>query len=148
MKRMLLLVTALGILLSACGPAAPSELERNRALWESQGIAHYRFDLSMTCFCGFRDQMPLTIEVQDGQVVTMSAANGGDVGQYRDTYARFDSLGKLFDIIANAEERGAFVLEVTYDPVYGYPASIYLNPNELAVDDEDRYEVTNFQVLP
>jgi hypothetical protein len=149
MKKQALLVIALvALLVSACSPASQSPLDRNRALWEAQGIRHYRFDLTIGCFCVFNDQMPLTIEVQDGQVVSMSAAGGADIGDFRDFYSGFDTLEKLFDTIAEAVAGQAQTLEVQYDPTYGYPASIYVDPEELVADDEVGYDVANFQILP
>ena len=149
MKKQALLVIALvAMLVSACSPARQTELDRNRALWESQSIRHYRFDLTISCFCVFNDQMPLTIEVQDGQVVSISAAGGADISDFRDFYSGFDTMEKLFDTIAEAAAGDAQTLEVQYDPTYGFPVSIYVDPEELVADDEVGYDVVNFQILP
>jgi hypothetical protein len=143
---MFLLVAALTVFVSACSPGRANELERSRALWESQAVRHYRFELTISCFCVFIDQMPLTIEVQDGQVVAMSAANGADISDFRDFYGKFATVENLFGTIEDAA--GSNVLNVQYDPTNGHPVSIYVDPEELVADDEMGYDVANLQVLP
>ena len=74
MKKIILLLLAL--MLTACSFGAPSELDKNRQTWQDAGITHYRFSLHIGCFCAFRDQMPLTVEVQNGEIVSMTYADG------------------------------------------------------------------------
>ena len=38
--------------------------------------------------CPWYDQMPLTIEVKNGEVVSIAASNGEDVTPYLETYNR------------------------------------------------------------
>ncbi|MBI2333200.1 MAG: hypothetical protein HYU84_13770, partial [Chloroflexi bacterium] len=45
--------------------------------------------------------------------------------------------------LANADK-----VEITYDPTYGFPASIAVDQIEMAMDDEISYSVENFEVLP
>ena len=68
MKKILLLV--LSLLLVACSTA--SEYDQNLNKWQDADVAHYQFDLFIGCFCPFRDMMPLTIEVQNGEVVSIT----------------------------------------------------------------------------
>jgi hypothetical protein len=39
-------------------------------------------------------------------------------------------------------------LEVTYDPIYGFPASIRIDRTRAMTDDAIGYYVTGFDVLP
>ena len=82
MKKLLFPILIFAILLSACGAAAfaSSEYEQNLALWQKQNINHYRFQLSILCFCPYAGQMPLTIEVSDGQAISIETADGSDPG--------------------------------------------------------------------
>lgn len=128
----LVLTPASGV--TACGPAKPqSPLAENRAKWQAQGIQHYRFNLSISCFCPFQEQMPLTIEVQNGKVVSISARDGEDVTPFLESYSRSDTIDKLFNIIASAEG-SADELEIEYNPTYGFPSLVWIDYMKNAVD--------------
>ncbi len=148
-KRTLLfpiLILALALVLSACGPK--SELATNRDLWDSQGINHYRFNLSIGCFCAFRDLMPLTIEVQDGKIVNMTDVNGKPVAaDFDETFNKAGTVEGLFAIVENALTTADRV-DVKYEADRGFPTSIYVDQIKDAADDEISYEVTNFEELP
>jgi hypothetical protein len=148
MKKTLLLVTALVVLATACSPTRASALDQNRGLWESQGIRHYSYELNISCFCAIIGMMPLSIEVQDGQLVSISPADGTDIGNLGGIYENVSTIDKLFETIGQAAGQEPYTLEVSYDPTYGYPVSIYLDPAETIADDEIGYDVTNFQALP
>jgi hypothetical protein len=147
MKNILLAVIAL--LLIACSIFFPTtrELERNRERWQAQGVSHYRFNLSIGCMCPWYDQMPLTIEVQDGKAVSISASNGQDVTPFIETFNRSATVEALFDIIQSAQAAGADEIRVTYDTEYGFPTSISIDYIRMAVDDEIGYYIDNFEVL-
>lgn len=147
-KQILSVIALLTLIVSACSPLEQRALDQNRALWESQEISHYRFELTVACFCIFSDRMPLTVEVRDGFVVSMTGVNGEDVEEFRGFLSGFDTMEKLFATIDEAIGMDARTLEVEYDPTYGYPVSIYVDPEELVADDEIGYYVANFQVLP
>lgn len=146
--QILSVITLLPLLVSACSPLGRRTLDQNRALWESQEISHYRFELTVGCFCIFSDRMPLTVEVRDGSVVSMTGAGGADVEEFRDFLSDFDTMEKLFALVDEAIKMKVQTLEVEYDPTYGYPVSIYVDPEALVADDEIGYYVANFQVLP
>ena len=107
MKKILLITLA--IILAACS-AGGSELSRNQQKWQDANITHYRFELSIGCFCVFRDQMPLTVEVRDGQIVHMAAVDGTlvlDTDQNYEFYAPHATIDLLFaeiDAVADALE--------------------------------------------
>jgi len=74
MKKLTLLLLAL--ILAACTAGGGTELSRNQSKWQDANITHYRFDVSVGCFCLFRSQMPMTVEVQNGEIVSMIDVNG------------------------------------------------------------------------
>ena len=62
MKKLLLVLMTL--VLAACSAVAgaagnQTEIEQNKEKWQDQGITHYRYHLSITCFCVFSQDMPL-----------------------------------------------------------------------------------------
>jgi len=151
MKKIILLT--LSLILAACsfGSAAGSEFDKNKALWEDANISHYRYVLSVSCFCVFMDEMPVTIEVKDDQVVSITSVKGtlidsSDTVLYPvvQPYATIDNLfEQLKSAQAEAEE-----VSVVYDTTYGYPSSIAIDQIKQAVDDELYLTVESFEVLP
>lgn len=147
MRKILLLVLAL--LLVAC--SAASEYDQNIKKWQDADVAHYRFDLFIGCFCPFRNVMPLTIEVQNGKVVSMTQADGMVVAADDPSYELFTSVASMDAIFATLDSSlngDADEVLVTYDTMYGFPTSISIDHIKEAVDDEIFYQVENFEVLP
>lgn len=147
MKKLLLLT--LIFILAACS-AGGSDLSRNQKKWQEANITHYRMQLSISCFCAFRDQMPLTVEVRDSQIVSMQAADGTEV---LDTDANYEffapraTMDLLFAEIEKAVSDGAEVVTVTYDETYGFPAEIAIDISQQMADEEMYYSITSFEPL-
>jgi Family of unknown function (DUF6174) len=150
LKRLTIFV--LLIALTACSAAlvptpAGSPLAENRQKWEAQHITHYRFSLSVGCFCAFRDKMPLTIEVQDGQVVSMVDKDSQAVTDFKDTFAQYDSIENLFNALDSAQNGGAEKVTAEYNPDHGYPQSIFIDGSTQVADDEMNLSVSSFEIL-
>ena len=145
-KRTLLFVLLiLTLILSACG--GQTALNQNRDKWTSQGISHYRFELTISCFCPFNEINPVTVEVLDGKIVSMTGADGQPL---RDDFrSTFDQAGTVDLLFAIAEENLAHAdqVDVTYNATYGFPSAIIVDRIKQAVDDEISYYVENFEVL-
>jgi hypothetical protein len=148
MKKIILLTLAL--VLAACTAGASSEYDQNLQKWQNADIEHYRYSLFISCFCPFTQDMPLTIEVQNGEVVSMTKADGTIVEssdpshQYYVPYATIDGIfAELKSDLSEADE-----VLVTYDGTYGYPATIAIDQIKEAIDDELSLEISNFEVLP
>lgn len=144
-RTLLIAILILALTLSACG--AKSDLAKNRDKWTSSGVSHYTFELTISCFCPFFEVNPVTVEVKDGKIVSMTDASGQPLKEeFAQTFEEAATVEGLFAIaeenIANADE-----VEVTYDAQYGFPASIVVDRIKLAVDDEISYHVEAFQVL-
>lgn len=134
-------------MLTACSAAPKTPLAANREKWDAQHITHYRFDLAVSCFCAFRDRMPLTIEVKDGKVVSMVDSQGQPVTEFGDTFDSYNTIDKLFAKLDAALNGGADKTTVEYDPEKGYPQSIFIDYIEKAMDDEIGFTVTNLTVV-
>ena len=144
-RAILFVLLILTLTISACG--GQSTLAKNRDKWTAQGISHYRFNLTISCFCPFFEVNPVTVEVLDGRIVSMTGADGQPLPEnFRSEFDRAGTVDLLFAIaensLANADQA-----EVTYDAVYGFPSSIIVDWIELAMDDEISYYVENFEVL-
>jgi hypothetical protein len=151
MKKIILLT--LSLLLAACsfGAAAGSEFDQNKATWDNANISHYRYTLSVSCFCAFMDEMPVTIEVENDQVVSITSVKGTVIDSSNtlvypavEPYTTIDAMfEQLKTAQAEAEE-----ITVVYDPTYGYPSSIAIDYIKQAADDELYLTIENFEVLP
>ncbi len=150
MKKFILLT--LSLLLAACsfGSASTSEFDQNKATWDNANISHYRYTLSISCFCAFMDEMPVTIEVENDQVVSITSVKDvvidpTDTLVYPvvEPYATIDDLfEQLKSALAEAEE-----ITVVYDTTYGYPSSINIDYIKQAADDELYLTIESFEVL-
>jgi len=148
MKKLLLLTLIL--LVAACS-AGGSEFERSQKTWQDANITHYRFEINISCFCAFRDQMPLTVEVRDGQIVHMATVDGTLVLDTDPNYAFFAphaTIALLFDEIDAAVKNGAESVTVTYDPKYGFPTEIAIDQSKQIADEEMYFSVSGFEALP
>jgi len=152
MKKFLLLLLALALTACASNAAAgASEFSQNQQKWEDANITHYRFELNISCFCAFRDQMPLTIEVQDGQVTSLAAVDGTqvlDTDPNYEFFAPYATIGLLFSELDADLNGKADKVTVTYDETYGFPKDITIDFVEEATDDELYLTVSNFEALP
>ncbi len=148
MKKTLFLFFITALLFSACAPLQDSELSQNREKWRTANISHYRFELSVGCFCPFGQQMPLTIEVQNGQVVSMAYNDGSIVPENeRKSFEQYETIDALFDytasVIGKADE-----IKINYNPTYGFPSNVQIDFIKNALDDELWLSVQSFEPLP
>ena len=149
MKKLTLLLLAL--ILAACTAGGGTELSRNQSKWQDANITHYSFDLSVSCFCLFRSQMPLTIEVQDGEIVSMIDVNGEAFPMddpMSELVMKHATIDRLFSELGSDPVQKADHLTVSYDSTYGFPVEAAIDYIELAADDELYLSVSAFEPLP
>ena len=147
MKKILLIT--LVVILSACSLGTSSEFTKNRQLWQDAGITHYRFSLSILCFCIFSEQMPITIEVQNNEVVSMTYPDGTLVTPDDPNYTTFANHAVIDNLFSELEAglQDADEVTVTYDAAYGFPNSIHFDYVREIADDELGLSVSGFEVL-
>jgi uncharacterized protein DUF6174 len=151
MKKLLLIVMA--FILTACVSAnalgGQSEIEQNQEKWQDAGISHYRFDLSISCFCVFTQDMPLIIEVQDGKVVSMEFQSGNPIDpSLTELFNRYATIDKVFAELEAGLNGAADEVTVKYDPTYGFPTEATIDVEKQATDDELYLTFSNFEQLP
>ena len=148
MKKFLLV--ALSVILVACS-AGGSEFSRNQQKWQDANITHYRMELNISCFCAFRDQMPLTVEVRDGQILSLAAIDGTlvlDTDPNYEFFAPHATIDQLFAELDAALNGGADSVTVTYDATYGFPTEIGIDYSQETADEEMYFSISGFEVLP
>jgi uncharacterized protein YceK len=148
MRKILFIVLA--ILMTGCaslvGQASGEVSEQEK--WQNASIPHYRYELSISCFCIFAQDMPLVIEVKDGEAVSMEYKNGKEIDPaLLEQFQRYDTIDKIFAELEKAQSEAEHV-EVTYDETYGFPTQITIDQAQMAADDELYLTISNFEVLP
>jgi Family of unknown function (DUF6174) len=149
MKKITLLLLVL--VLSAYSLGGGTELSRNQSKWQDADITHYRFQLSVGCFCLFRSRMPLTVEVKDGEVVSMIDVNGEAFPMddpMSDLVIKHATIDRLFSELGSDPVQEADHLTMSFDPTYGFPVEVAIDYIELAADDELYLSVSAFEPLP
>jgi hypothetical protein len=148
MKKLLLLT--LIIILTACSAGTPSELDRNRQTWQDAGVTHYRFSLNVGCFCVFRSQMPIIVEVQNDEIISITYPDGtlvaADDPNY-ETFSKHATIERLFAELETGLAGDADEVTVKYDATRGFPSEIYFDYIKAAADDELSLSVSNFEAL-
>jgi hypothetical protein len=152
MKKLLFVVMTLA--LAACTAAgsalgSQSEIEQNQEKWEQANISHYRYHVSITCFCIFSQDMPLIIEVQDGEVVSMEFQSGNEIdATNRELFEKYATIDRLFAELGADMDGAADEVIVKYDPTYGFPTEATFDFVKEAADDELYLTISNFEELP
>ncbi len=147
MKKILLI--ALVLILAACSTGG-GEFSSNQQIWKNANITHYRFQLNIGCFCAFRDKMPLTIEVQDGEIISITTPDGNAITQSDPNYeyfSKYATIDRLFTELEAVQNGKADEVTVTYDATYGFPAAINIDFIRNAVDDELSLSASGFEAL-
>ena len=158
MKQVLLL--ALSLVLAACStgasalvaPTEPATPATPQEQWQAANLTHYRFKLHLSCFCASRDQMPLTVEVQDGKVVSIVDVKGTVITAEDPSFEFFSKFAIIDTIFAEIETASASEnhgdINVTYDPTLGYPTDVALDYDIMMADEELYLTITDFEQLP
>jgi hypothetical protein len=158
-KILLVLIT---FMLGACSlgdlTGNRSEVEQNRQTWQEQEITHYRYHLFVGCFCVFSQDMPLIIEVQDDEVVSLEYQSGNEIEATNlEYFQRFATIERIFAEIErdfqpvdSGESTGGKADEVIveYDESYGFPTQVNVDFIKEAIDDELYLTISNFEELP
>jgi hypothetical protein len=141
----------MAVILTACASvgAASSDFDRARDKWQDAGISHYRFNLNISCFCAFTQDMPLIIEVQDGEVVSMEYQSGNEIDPSSlELFQRYATIDRIFAELEKALGGEADAVTVEYDETYGFPSQITLDFVQEAADDELYLTISDIEVLP
>jgi hypothetical protein len=148
MNKPILLV--LIFLLSGCATPVHGDFDHHRKKWQEANITHYRFELSMVCFCAFRNRMPLRIEVLNGEIVAMFSADGDLIAaadQDCRYFSRYATLDRLFAELQSGLNGQADQVTAIYHSVYGFPMRINMDRIKGAADDELELTVSEFEKL-
>src|SRR6266496_1194559 len=113
------------------------ELEQNQVKWANQQITHYRMSVDLPYETTYYGQlpMPLTVEVNDNTVVSVTDAQGKiiSVEENNDSayyYRYFFTVPGLFSYVHQYYLKKPPSVEITYDSAFGFPSSIFIDPTQ------------------
>ena len=131
-------------------PDVAADIAPNYQRWNEAGIRDYRFVLMVGCYCPMNAMMPITVEVRDSAVVTLTDANGevvalDDAGA--SFFMKYTTIDAIYAELTSARFDEADKLTITFDPTYPVPATISADFIEMAVDDELYVGISEFTVV-
>lgn len=123
-----------------------SRFESNRALWQSRRPAAFDYVVERECFCNAEFQRPYLVREKDDRrtAVYASPLAGADDRPAAAPPEPF-WLDDIFVLIEDAI-RNADGITVIYDPAFGFPTSVTIDWSVQTTNDEQHYQVRDFQV--
>src|SRR4051812_6329605 len=108
-KSALLLCLPLAWTLSSCvsSPDDVSDVFAQRRKWQSQQIASYRVQSSLSCFCIREATEPVILEVRDRRLVSVTRVSDGAAVPPSEWPDRYYTVDQMFAVIAEAQAQGA-----------------------------------------
>ena len=122
----------------ACGGSSSSPQRSENALerlrWEAAGIDRYTLDQEVVCFCPSEANVA-RLTVVAGDVVDLVDADTGEPVP-SELAGLYYTVDQLFDLVDDANARGAATLEVDYDSALRFPASVVIDYDRSVADEE------------
>lgn len=122
------------------------QLGINRQQWNQQKIFNYRYTLTSSCFCAPEARGPVVIEVRNGRTTNITSANTGQPVN-PELFRQYNTIPKLFNLIANGIVRRASSVTVQYNSTFGYPTQINIDYSTQMADEEVYLSVENLQKI-
>jgi hypothetical protein len=122
---------------------AQTNLDTAKALWNSLALQQYKFVLGRICAaCTEGALQPREVVINNGVIQSVTATDGTVLST-----AEAFTIQQLFDEVQMAIQDRVYKLDVTYDPSYGFPASIKILFDFKLPDEEVTYTVTEFEQI-
>ena len=148
MARLGSLLIGAALLVSACslipnplpsGSALAADLKAAKSRWAERAVDDYQLTMRYYCLCPFQE--PVRVTVEDDRVTSVTtldgkAANASDVEWYP---LLIESAFRTVE-----DNLGADEITVRFDPDFGFPAHVSVNPDDQMYDEEINFDVTDF----
>ena len=136
----------LALAAGACGDIfGSSELGRERerlasarARWASADVQSYELTVGRSCFCG--DVGPITVTVEDGQVVSRVYTESGQPVP-AERFTDLDTVEDLFEFVEAALDEDPADVNVRYDERHGFPTTAFFDFEVNVADEENGFVV-------
>lgn len=126
-----------------------STLAVNRARWNDNNggeNGRYAYTIQYNGFTAPDYRRPIKVLVENGQPSKMIYGDDGSAVP-AERQASVKSINDLFDLVQNAYDNNAERVDVSYDTMYGYPTSIYIDRSSQIADEEAGYTVSGLTFL-
>ena len=111
-----------------------------KARWQGTGINTYSMTIQRSSFhqlSAWPNSTPLKLQVRSGQPT-------GNLKRVDSKWLQSVTIDGLFEYIENEASKKPDCLKVEFDPTFGYPISVRIDPVFGGTDDEVEYSVTEF----
>ena len=117
--------------------------KRNYNLWLKQNIKNYSVTFQLSCFCTPDITELVSIVVEGGQKTQVNYLKNGEPVP-KEYFYIFSSITEVFKLISDAIEQKAEVIEVSYDPKFGFPRKLYIDHDSRIADEEVHINLSDF----
>ena len=138
---------ALAIAVSCPRPATTgtpyAEFAAHRVLWARQRPSNYTVDIQKRCFC---PTWSVRVMVTAAGLQSLKFMNDPrDRSVYADHGRYPHDIDEVFDLVEAAYSTRAYKIDLTFDDVYGYPASVFIDRDLNTSDDEQSIKLSAFE---
>jgi hypothetical protein len=84
--------------------------------------------------------LPKVVQVVNGKIVKVDGTSCDE-----DAHGGGQTIEQLFDLIDKAEKNKVYRLVAEYDFDKGYPTSVYIDQDEMMIDEEMSYYVSDLK---
>ena len=121
------------------------DLAQAKAKWIKADVKQYRMDQSVSCFCYFENPEANTWSINEtigGEILINDEPN-------IKSYPFAKTVNQLFGAIEEYinTEPYPHTLSIRYNPLIGFPESLYVDLEQMMADEEIGWEQKNFKVL-
>lgn len=142
-------VLVLFLCLFSCGKSGEpvgSGTPEPRSLWARHATQTYIIEQARSCFCpgsyGF-----VRLTVVNNKIVKGTDSNSN----YTLTIAelkRYKTINELFEFVEWAEECEPDILQVEYDPIFGYPRNVFVDSHLDMTDEQIGFDTRLVKLFP
>lgn len=125
---------------------AKSKFERNRRMWRESKITDYKMTIKVFQSGHANPSGTRIIEIRGGTATSIKLADS-EVVDDSEKWKAYDTVEKIFDIVANAQKKNPATLDVEYDEKLGYPKKLRLEYSFSATDDELAVDILQLESL-
>lgn len=121
-----------------------------RALWTSRNVPSYSYVVELDCFCATASALePVRVTVANGAVVSrVYVQDEDDTSPPRPApdslFGDYDTVNDLFEYVDDQVRGSPAVLNVSYDPAFGFPNLIAVDPSGSTPNDQRVVLVSSF----
>ena len=106
--------------------------------WNAYAVQDYTLLQSRDCFCVYGGRKYL-INVRSGKIASIiDPSDGSPLAP--EGWGSYLTIPGLFALVKSIDTSAVAQFHVSYDPRYGYPVNLYVDPHAQIADDEYGYE--------